>query len=254
MPKRRRQSHGSGSAEKKRKRRRRNNQLFPRARAIKMFPKTSLIELTYCDTVIVPTADDGISAPYIFRMNSIQDPDYTSTGHQPRGADQWANIYNKYCVVGAKVKVEPLVAGVTNIDTVMYGYLDDDASADLYSLEDIRELNIPGSRSKYVELGESQRGIRSYRNPNLNFKVGIKKFFGLSNKTQILAPAGIGQGDFPALNDPHGLSAPFGSNPTNQCYLKLYTTSVGTSVQSINCRVTIKYLVVCHDPKEVSAS
>lgn len=251
MPKRKTRRPSNPQAGKKRRKRRR---MMKRSKAIKMFPKTSLVELTYCDTVIVPTADDGVSAPRIFRMNSIHDPDYTGTGHQPRGADQWANIYKKYCVVGCKVKVEPLVAGVTNIDTVMYGYLDDDASADIYTLEDIRELNIPGSRSKYVELGQSARGVHTYRNPNLNFKVGTKKFFGLTNKTQILAPAGIGQGDFPALNDPHGLSANFGNNPVNQCFLKLYTTSVGTSVQSINCRVTIKYLVVMHDPVEVGAS
>lgn len=232
----------------------RKTRLMRRSKAIKMFPKKSLVELVYCDTVIVQSVDNGVTSPYIFRLNSIHDPDYTSTGHQPRGADQWQNIYKKYCVVGAKVKVEPLVAGVTNIDTVLYGYLDDDSSADIHTLEDIRELNMPGSTHKYVELGESQRGISAYKNPNLNFKVGIKKFFGLTKNTQIFAPAAIGQGDFPALGDPHGLSANFGDNPTNQCFLKLYSTSAGTSEQSVRCRVTISYLVVCHDPIEVSSS
>ena len=220
-----------------------------------MFPKTSLVELKYCDTVTVPSVDSGLSAPYVFRLNSITDPDYTGTGHQPRGADQWAHIYKKYCVIGAKVLVEPLVASATNIDAVLYGYVDDDPSADLHTLEDIRELNMPHSTHRYVELGQSQRGVNNSRTrPNMRFKVGMKKFFGLGKNTQIFAPAGIGQGDFPALSDPHGLSANFGNNPNNEAYVKLYTTSVGTSEQPVLCRITISYMCVMHDPIEVGRS
>lgn len=239
---------------KKRRNRRPQRRKSRIPRAIKMFPKKQLVQLTYCDNVIVPSVDTAVSGPYMFRLNSIFDPDKTSTGHQPRGHDQWSAMYKKYCVVGAKVKVEPLVAGITNIDAVLYGYCDDDDQAEFYTVEDLRELNMNHSKYKYVQLGDSARGVNNTRNANLNFKVGMKNFFGISKNTQIMAASGIGAGDFPAIQDPHGLSAPFGANPTHECFLKLYTSSVGTSANSIRCRVTIDYLVICHDPLEVTQS
>jgi hypothetical protein len=35
---------------------------------------------------------------YIWRLNSLFDPDYSGTGHQPLGFDQWAAFYGSYTV------------------------------------------------------------------------------------------------------------------------------------------------------------
>ena len=40
---------------------------------------------------------------YVFNLSSLYDPDYTSTGHQPTGFDQWMLIYNRYRVYNVKV-------------------------------------------------------------------------------------------------------------------------------------------------------
>lgn len=50
------------------------------------------------------TASVGI-ASYGLRLNSGYDPDYTYTGVQPLGFDQWAAIYSKYTVYSADVVV-----------------------------------------------------------------------------------------------------------------------------------------------------
>lgn len=54
----------------------------------------------------------GISE-YVFRGNSIFDPDFSGSGNQPYGFDQWTDIYSNYLVYGSKFTVEdvPYVSG-----------------------------------------------------------------------------------------------------------------------------------------------
>lgn len=255
MPKGRPSKRKRSGAMPKTKKRFRKRKTVKRQRAVKMFPKKQLVELTYCDEVLIPNVDAG-SAPYKFRLNSIFDPDLTVGGHQPRGHDQWAAIYNKYCVVGATVRVEPLMGSTaaTNIAATLYGYLDDDLTSDNYTVQQLIELNLPKSSHKFIEIGQSSRAPRGYssKSPIMNFKVGMKKFFGLTNKTQVITARGIGMGD-DAPDSP--LVANFGTNPKDTCYLKLHTRSTASlGTQTLFCRVTIKYLVVCHDPKEIGGS
>ena len=176
-----------------------------RANIVKMFPQKQLVELTYCDAVVVPDISSGV---YQFALNSVYDPDQSGVGHQPRGHDQWSTMYKRYCVIGAKVLVEPIqTPSNTDVDATLFGYVDDDSTNDAYTIEQLRELNMPHTTHKYVSLGESHRGIKSMRSPNLNFKINMKKFFGISKQTQILTPAAIGQGDLnpvPSALNPYG--------------------------------------------------
>ena len=114
---------------------------------------------------------------------------------------------------------------------------------------------MPGSTHKYVQLGTDSKGVHNARrSPNLYFKVGMKKFFGISPKEQIIAPRAIGQGDS-ALHST--LTAPFGHNPVSPCYLKIHADTTGRSspqAQELKVRITIKYMVVVHDPKEIGSS
>jgi len=228
-----------------------------RSQFVKMFPRKVPVEITYCDTVVVPSLDGG-SAPYKFRLNSIFDPDETSIGHQPRGHDQWSAMYQRYCVVGAKVLVEPIqTPSNTDVDATLFGYVDDDLVSDGYTVEELRELNMNHTTHKYVELGESHRGTVSNKSPNLKFNVNMKKFFGINKNTQIMTVSeGVGSGDYPVMSDPHGLTASTQNNPINICWLKLHSqTNYPTGEQqTITARVTIKYYVIYHDPKEVTAS
>lgn len=61
----------------------------------------TLVKLTYYDNFNLSIAAVTDSA-YFYRMNSLYDPDITSTGHQPNGYDQWINFYRKYAVYGVK--------------------------------------------------------------------------------------------------------------------------------------------------------
>jgi len=45
-------------------------------------------------------------AEYVYRLNSLFDPDFTGVGGQPDGFDQWKALYTNYRVVACGVEVE----------------------------------------------------------------------------------------------------------------------------------------------------
>lgn len=48
----------------------------------------------------------GAPAVYTFAVNSLYDPNYTGTGHQPMGFDQMAAIFQSYTVVGVNASIK----------------------------------------------------------------------------------------------------------------------------------------------------
>lgn len=227
---------------------------------MKMFPKSQKVELTYCEELTVPNRQAS-TTPFIFRLNSCYDPNYTGVGHQPRGFDQWMNIYNNYTVIGARVKVEPLFrSGGTNAPTTLHGFIDDDFDTDNRSITEVIELGMRGSRYKYVNCtdpsaAQTAVGMQNVpKNPNLYFKVGMKKFFGLSKKTQMVRLTNIGHGDVGAPDMITEYSGTDTTNPARHCLLKLRADGVGGQTASLNVRVTIKQIIIFHNPKEITAS
>lgn len=62
------------------------------------------VDLTYCDG-FRHEFNYGANAIQIFRMNSIYDPDYTNTGHQPFFRDLWASQYDYYTVLACEYEL-----------------------------------------------------------------------------------------------------------------------------------------------------
>lgn len=67
------------------------------------FPSSLVTTLRYADVYTLTSTTQAV-AKQVFRMNSLFDPDFTGTGHQPYYFDQIAAIYGGYCVLGAKLK------------------------------------------------------------------------------------------------------------------------------------------------------
>lgn len=103
--------------------------LNPR-RGITGFPQELRTTLRYSDVVVL-TSTVGSVSTYSFRLNSLYDPDFTGTGHQPYYFDQFAALYQRYCVKGAKITAKfshivnainvtqpsgPTVVGITTDD------------------------------------------------------------------------------------------------------------------------------------------
>lgn len=66
-------------------------------------PRTKSVSLLYGDTNFSLIGASNPAA-YVFRANSLFDPDFTGVGHQPRGFDQLMALYERYVVTGVKVE------------------------------------------------------------------------------------------------------------------------------------------------------
>lgn len=68
------------------------------------FSDTTFVKLNYVDRL---TLSPGATyCQYTFRGNSLFDPDYTGTGHQPMYFDQYTAIYNKYRVLASSITID----------------------------------------------------------------------------------------------------------------------------------------------------
>lgn len=64
------------------------------------------VKLKYFEVISLSSLVVGASQSQVYRLNSVFDPNFTGTGHQPNGFDQWAAIYGKYRVHGGTWRVE----------------------------------------------------------------------------------------------------------------------------------------------------
>lgn len=68
-------------------------------------PDEMYVKLVYHDSY-THTHTSGATQLWEFRANSVYDPDYTYTGHQPTGFDELAALYQRYLVTSSSIEVE----------------------------------------------------------------------------------------------------------------------------------------------------
>jgi len=74
------------------------------------FPLRIRRTLRYAQTNVLDVGNFG-TTQQVFRANSLYDPDYTGTGHQPNGFDQLMAAYNHFTVTRARINVRVLQVG-----------------------------------------------------------------------------------------------------------------------------------------------
>lgn len=219
------------------------------------FPKKQLMKLRYVEDVNVPKYN---AAPYCFGLNCAFKPNLSATGHQPRGFDQLAAIYDKYCVIAATAHVELLqcpVTATTGTDSfpTLFMHLDDNTANDGLTLPQHLEL---GMKGKYTivarQYGATNAGGFALPKRAKSLKYGIRKFFGLSKKTQIIESRRVGLGDESNANSEY--DALFTANPENKCVLKLKMFNTSGSDDAAIVRVRIDMTLVAFDPIELPGS
>jgi hypothetical protein len=67
-------------------------------------PLERRLRFKYAEQVQLDAGTGSIDT-YLFRTNSLYDPDQTGTGHQPYTYDQWASMYSRSAVVRSRIKV-----------------------------------------------------------------------------------------------------------------------------------------------------
>ena len=188
------------------------------------FPEKNLFKMRYCETVQI---NPGITTPawHIFRANSIHDPNQTGIGHQPYGHDQVAALYNHYVVLGSKITVTYITESTNSINGgVMCGIaLKDDTNVE-GNFDTIREAKF----SKY-------RIVNFNKTATLKHWFSSKKFF-----------SGFARDK---------LRTAFGSNPAEEAYYQVYVVGTNAADPSpVNCIVTIDYIVMAEELKDLGTS
>ena len=193
------------------------------------FPKERTVTLRYVD-YIASASSIGAMSKQQFRANSIYDPNFTSTGHQPYCFDQWSLFYNHYQVISSKINVQfcPKNDNASVAPSVVGIYLSDDTTI----------------FSDWGTIAETGRGpvklLSAYPSDkitSLSTSFNLKKFFNRSA-------------------DPGATSALVSTNPTEEAYFNIWYQAMDQAATTpvIQGKVTIDYKVRFFEPKDLTGS
>lgn len=210
---------------KRRSRRRLSLRAFP-------VPDSTVCKLRYVQWGQFNTAATGADFT-VFRANSIFDPWFTGAGHQPMGFDEWAEFYDTYMVLGARITVTYQSKDATATGFSYVGVtLSDRPSSIAATLEEAMERN----NVKFRLL----TGISSKGAVTVSKTFSAKRFFGVKD-----------------MSDNRGtLGAKVDTNPEEDAYFILtnYSSVDGTDPTSIGFVATIDYIVKFTERKFVPQS
>lgn len=224
---------------------------------------------------------DASLATYIFRVNSLFDPDYStsnplasagkgSPNHQPYGFDQWATFYAQYMVLGAKVDVDFYnqnnsvlkfnEAGVTTpgamtgsnytgaqvLQSSNHGvfvgvHMDDDPDG-------------PTNWSQFVEDGKVKyRTLLPDRHTHITKYYSYKKMAKWCKRNTVSV-----EGVAIPISNYQANIAPIGQNPQSLRFCTIFANAItpvaNLDIPPIDCMVNIEYLVKFSDRKEFTQS
>lgn len=76
-------------------------------------------KLVYSDTVLLSSSGSISFTTHAFRANSVFDPDWTGTGHQPTRYDQFTALYTRYEVLKSNIRVQFCTGDVSTTSTTV---------------------------------------------------------------------------------------------------------------------------------------
>lgn len=197
------------------------------------FPDKLRTRLRYADTFQLST---GVTN-WVFRMNSLYDPDLSGSGHSPRYFDQLcgsSGIYSKYRVLGSKAKITfteftPSVAGTANIGpTLVYAETSNNSSLVYGSGTDVME----SSGAKYAVLQD---------------KAGGNNVKTLTQTFSVERDCGVNATD-------DTVSALYNNSPGNSVFLHFGKIDYGSTSSVVTVFVELEYYAEFYSRNEVAQS
>ncbi len=193
------------------------------------FPNTRRVTMQYAQLLqLVTDATPDYSTEWDFRLNSIFDPDFTGTGHQPKYHDTFATLYQKYLVHNVDITLEFYD---TSADGIIVGGGFGFSAFSALTAGDLAER----SNIQLATMSNSgeQRVVLRYR-------ISPAEALGLTRAQY--------------LNSADTYGATFGSNPTTVSYLRVvYSHPVSSSV-SVKCLVRMAFDVQVSELKDPGQS
>lgn len=211
------------------RRRPRTNALMVRSRNI--IPKRMFVKLPYSTEHLGFVTSSTIYS-HQFRVNSIFDPDYTYTGHQPKGHDQYEGLYRSYRVHG--VLVEAWSSTTSGSGTLA-------GQSSFISIYPHKSTTVPTSTVEVFESPDTKHRTFDATNP-----VYIKKYISCARVFGQRKSVYNTDVDYQAL---------FGANPTNVAYVTVQVCNVDQSTSTgFFLRVKLTYYVELNDPLQLGQS
>lgn len=183
-------------------------------------------KLRYCEKFTINPATAGINGAYVFRANDIYDPNYTSTGHQPRGFDQLIPMYDHFRVVYSKITIRAMTTDQTN--PVLVGIaLRDEGTAETDVIDYVEQGTVV---SRTMGIAQGSQGV------TCSLSCNPFKFLGLPTTSV----------------DMRGTAS---ASPTENAYYHVFASGLeSVDVANILFLATIDYLVEFIEPKDLISS
>lgn len=221
-----------------RRRRKSQKKLSLRRLPVGGFAAKKLVRLRYCQTFSLDPGAGAISVQ-VFRANSLYDCDLTGVGSQPSNYDRLTALYDRYTVLGARIKVCDVGVTSASLNNGLLAILLSESGTDLATAHGA------GGVDNVCEQPRLMRSLKNFTNPDnsgrnswsLNFSA--KKFFGVKNI------AGV---------EPY--TADVAANPTEQAMFEVGYMSPNDSLDPGTkwFRAEIEYIALMTEPKVADAS
>lgn len=212
-----------------RKRRRRS-----RRRALVLhkspMPLKFVTKLRYAELGLSVNPGAGLVAEYLFRANDVFDPNYSGTGHQPRGFDQLMPLYNHFTVLGSKATFR-VSNDASDLSLTTFLTLQGEATTQLNPIDLMERMDVLTRQTAGKKTGG--------QNTTLIKGFSTKKFFSKSN-----------------VLDDTSLRGDVSSSPSEVAYYHFGVVSSDGVADplAITFSVVIDYIVCFHEPNDVASS
>lgn len=193
-------------------------------------PRRYMTKLRYAENGLSVNPGAGLVAEYIFRANDVFDPNQSGVGHQPRGFDQLMPLYNHFTVLGSKITVNVCNEG-NNEAVACFLTLQGESTTqtnpiDLMERQDVRTITLAPKGGGDT----SGRLVKTF---------SAKRFFGPSQPMDDTSQ----RGDVT-------------QSPNEQAYYHFGAVALNgsTDIAAVPFNVVIDYIVMFHEPNDVSSS
>lgn len=212
------------------RRQRKNRSAFSKA----PIPNKFATKLRYQGLTTINPGVVGIAGVHVISANGLFDPDITGVGHQPRGFDQFMNMYDHYTVVGAKITVSYSQLFGNSYDSMQIGLSLKDSPAVYTDPNDYQE-----GRNVRSGIMASTSANQASHTKTLTIHSSTKKFLGVSHPLS----SSIIRGDASA-------------NPAEGAYFHIWGAPNNTvsDAPPLTINFRVEYLVVFTEPKNPSQS
>jgi len=200
-------------------------------RGVFAFPDSLWTTVRYFDNITL-TSSTGAVAKQVLRANSIFDPDFTGTGHQPLYHDQLQAIYNRYYVKSSTIKVTysivpNAIATSQPSGPMVVGLLGDESASTSTTLTTLQENNT----SKSCVLNRDSNATET-----------LTLYYSSKRDT------GFGEND-------DVVTAAFGGNPSQQYYITLFAAETGlATASSVIATIEMIFYIKCFRSIDVAQS